>query len=165
MLARFVSTLARADGAEITSERADLCIAIGEAPLSAAWTAQAIALESGRDCAVGRIGEAPAVSLPAAPDQAFAGYIALVRPALDRLASRVRPGPRALPLAAKISSRVGVAELALLREQDGRYTPLCVGDCPLHALTSATHVALIDAGSEGLGAGEICAADPLDDCA
>jgi molybdopterin biosynthesis enzyme len=164
-LAQFVSTFARADGAEITRERADLCISIGDAPTSAVWSARGIALEPGRDCAIGRIGTVPAVYLPAAPDQAVAGYMALVRPALDRLGGRVRAAPRALPLAAKISSRVGVAELALLREQDGRFTPLCVGDCPLHALTSATHLALIDAGSEGLGAGDICAADPLDDCA
>jgi hypothetical protein len=101
--------------------------------------------------------------LPRTPDQAFAGYVALARPALDRLTGRVRPPPLTLPLSAKISSRVGVADIVLLAERDGCFAPLAVGDLPLHCLVAATHIAIVDAGSEGQAQGDACVADPLDD--
>ncbi len=159
----FIAHLARRSGAEVVdSATADLVITMGEAPAGADVLTHGLALEPGRDCAIGRLGATPMIALPRQPDQAFAGFIALVRPALDLLCARAPAAQVSLPLAAKISSRVGVAELVLLEVQDGSFMSLAVGDCPLQALSRATHVSLIGAGSEGHGAGDICAADPLD---
>jgi molybdopterin molybdotransferase len=158
----YIAHLTRANGAHVCEGDADLVIALGNAPAGAEIIMHGIALEPGRDCAVGMLGSTPMIVLPRQPDQALAGFIALVRPALDRLSSRTPAAQLYLPLAAKISSRVGVAELVLLKAQDGCFIPLATGDCPLHALTRATHVTLIGAASEGHGAGDSLAADPLD---
>lgn len=161
----FLTRQAQLAGAEIVlsdSSSADLVIIAGRAPPSLAWRIQGVAVEPGRDCGFGLLGAVPAIALPPAPDQMAAGWMTLVRPALDRLAARQRPAPLALPLSAKISSRVGIAELALLKEIAGMFAPLAVGDCPLQFFTLATHAALIAAGSEGHAAGETIAADPLD---
>ncbi len=160
----FLMQQAQQVGAEVVAPdaAADLVILAGE-PLDAiTWRVQGVALEPGRDCGFGFVRGAPAIALPPTSDQMFAGWMALVRPALDRLAARQRPAPLALPLCAKISSRVGLAELALLKESDGMFTPLAVGDCPMQFFSLATHATLIGAASEGHAAGEICAADPLD---
>lgn len=162
-VAAFIAHLARANGADVLEVGAsDLVVVLGEAPAGADILTYGLALEPGRDCAIGRLGATPMILLPRQPDQALAGFIALVRPALDRLCARAAAAQLSLPLAAKISSRGGVAEIVLLKARDGFFAPLAVGDCPLQALAHATHVALIGAGSEGHAAGDIFAADPLD---
>jgi molybdopterin molybdotransferase len=159
----FIAHLARANGADVSQgDAADLIIALGEAPAGADILTHGLAFEPGRDCALGRLGATPMIVLPRQPDQALAGFLALVRPALDCLCERRPAAQLCLPLTAKISTRVGVAELVLMNVQDGFFAPLAVGDCPLQALSLATHVVLVDASSEGHGAGDICAADPLD---
>jgi molybdopterin molybdotransferase len=159
----FIAHLARVNGASVVEPHdADLVIVLGEAPAGADILTRGLALEPGRDCAIGRLGATPMNVLPRQPDQAFAGFIALVRPALARLSSRRPEAQLSLPLAAKISSRGGFAEVVLLQARDGCFIPLATGDWPLQALSRATHVALIGASSEGHGAGDILAADQLD---
>ena len=84
--------------------------------------AHGIALQPGRTAAVGRIGQYPVVALPGAPDQALAAWWTLALPALDRLSGRTAAQDVTLPLARKIASSVGIAEIVLL---DASRTPGC----------------------------------------
>ena len=114
--------------------------------------AHGLALQPGRTAAVGRIGRAPVVVVPAAPDQALAVWWTLVLPVLDRLAG----GQRKIairPLAQKIASSVGIAEIALLRRQDNSWGPLALGDLPVQAIVKADAWLAIPASSEGFAAG------------
>lgn len=115
--------------------------------------AHGIALQPGRTSAVGRIGNTPVIALSGAPDQALAGWWTLAVPALDRLAERRRRRTVSLPLARKIVSQVGIAEIALLVRKDGAFVPLAVGDLPLEAIARADAGLLVPGGSEGFAAG------------
>jgi molybdopterin molybdotransferase len=115
--------------------------------------AHGIALQPGRTCAIGRIGKIPVIALPGAPDQAIAGWWTLARPVLDRLSGRLPRAPVTRPLARKIASHVGVAEIVLLQTQDGAWMPLAVGEIPLSALACADAWLAVRAGSEGFAAG------------
>lgn len=112
-----------------------------------------IALQPGRTSAVGRIGETPVLVLPGAPDHAFAAWWTLALPVLDRLSGRRPRKTVNLPLARKIASSVGIAEIALLERQRGMWTPLAVGDLSLDAIARAEACLVISGGSEGFAAG------------
>jgi molybdopterin molybdotransferase len=114
--------------------------------------AHGLALQPGRTAAVGRIGRTPVVALPGAPDQALAVWWTLVLPALDRLAGRQRQTVTR-PLARKIASSVGIAEVVLLEQQDGAWMPLAVGDLALATVARADGWLLVPGGSEGYAAG------------
>ena len=81
--------------------------------------AHGIALQPGRTAAVGRIGKTPVVVLPGAPDQALAAWWTLALPVLDRLSGRRPRKTLTLPLARKIASGVGIAEIVLLERKQG----------------------------------------------
>lgn len=114
--------------------------------------AHGLALQPGRTAAVGRIGNTPVVILPGAPDHALAVWWTLVLPALDRLAGGQRK-TRSRPLAQKIASTVGIAEIVLLGEQDGAWVPLAVGDLPLTAIARSEAWLVVPGDSEGYAAG------------
>jgi molybdopterin biosynthesis enzyme len=114
--------------------------------------AHGIALQPGRTAALGRIGSAPVIALPGSPDQALVVWLALVLPVIDALSARQRRLPLTLPLARKIASRIGVAEVALLAEDHGAWQPLAVGELPLQAIARADAWLLIPALSEGFAA-------------
>ncbi len=133
----------------------DLIIALG-----AVESAQQIALEPGREIIVTQDTGVPTICVPARLDQAFAALQTFIWPALARLSGLVRT-EKSLPLAQKIASRVGVAELALFEERDGQFHLLALGDLPLQSVARATHVSLIGAMSEGHGAGEMMSAFPV----
>jgi molybdopterin molybdotransferase len=111
-----------------------------------------LALQPGRTAAIGRIGATPVVVLPGAPDQALAVWWALVLPALERLAGGER-GTIIRPLARKIASGVGIAEVVLLAEENGAWLPLSIGDLPFTKLAQAQAWLLVPGGSEGYAAG------------
>jgi molybdopterin molybdotransferase len=114
--------------------------------------AHGLALQPGRTAAIGRLGHTPVVIMPGAPDSALAVWWTLVLPALERLAgSRRKTATR--PLARKIASSVGIAEIALLEEQDSAWMPLAVGDLPFTAIARAKAWLLVPGGSEGYAAG------------
>jgi molybdopterin biosynthesis enzyme len=115
--------------------------------------AHGLALQPGRTAAIGRIGAVPVIALPGAPDQALAIWWTLVRPALERLSGGSRRETVSLPLARKIASHVGIAEVALLEEKDGAWMPLAVGDLPWATLARAQAWLLVPGGSEGYAAG------------
>ena len=115
--------------------------------------AHGIALQPGRSSAVGRIGKVPVVALPGAPDQAFAAWWTLALPALDRLSGRRPRKSLNLPLARKIASAVGIAEVVLLQRKQGSWITLAAGDLSLDAIARAEAWIVIAGGAEGFAAG------------
>jgi molybdopterin molybdotransferase len=115
--------------------------------------AHGLALQPGRTTAAGRIDATPVIVLPGAPDQALAAWWTLALPALDRLSGRpVRP-TITRPLARKIASLVGVAEIVLLDEEDGAWLPLAIGELSLAVIARAKAWLLVPGGSEGYALG------------
>jgi molybdopterin biosynthesis enzyme len=115
--------------------------------------AHGIALQPGRTSAVGHIGRTPVVVLPGAPDQAFAAWWTLVLPVLDRLSGRRPRRTLNLPLARKIASGVGIAEIVLLERKQGAWVTLAVGELSLDAIARAEAWLVVPGGSEGFAAG------------
>jgi molybdopterin biosynthesis enzyme len=128
-----------------------------------ALIAHNVALRPGRSTAIGRLGATPVVALPAAPEQGFAAFFALVRPVLDRLSGMSDRQKTILPLARKISSTVGLAEIVLVKQDKDAWVPLAVGDFSLEAIRLARGWLAIPGGSEGYAAGTPVAAWPLRD--
>jgi molybdopterin biosynthesis enzyme len=115
--------------------------------------AHGLALQPGRTAAVGRLGPVPIVALPGSPDHALAAWLALVLPLVDRLSARQLRRRMTLPLARKIASSVGIAEIALLAEEHHAWLPLAVGEWPLQAIARADAWLLVPASHEGFAAG------------
>ena len=115
--------------------------------------AHGIAVQPGRTAAVGRAGTIPAIALPGAPDQALAAWWTLALPVLDALSGREPRPAVTLPLARKIASSVGIAELALVEAIEGRWLPLAVGDLSLDAIARADAWLVVPGGAEGFAAG------------
>lgn len=115
--------------------------------------AHGIALQPGRTAAIGRIDGTPVIALPGAPDQALAGLWSLVLPVLDRLSERKPRPSETLPLARKIASRVGMAEIVLLGKADRSWMPIAAGELSLTAIAAADAWLAVPGGSEGYAAG------------
>ena len=115
--------------------------------------AHGIALQPGRTSAVGRMGKTPVVALPGAPDQAVAAWWTLALPALDRLSGRRPRKTLGLPLARKIASSVGLAEIVLLERRDGGWVTLAAGELSLESIARAEAWLTVPGGSEGFAAG------------
>jgi molybdopterin molybdotransferase len=112
-----------------------------------------IALQPGRTSAVGRLGKMPVVVLPGAPDQALAAWWTLALPVLDRLSGRRQRQTVNLPVARKIASHVGIAEIVLLERKQGMWATLAVGELSLDAIARAEAWLMVPGGSEGFAAG------------
>ena len=116
--------------------------------------AHGIALQPGRTAAVGRIGKTPVVALPGAPDQAFAAWWTLALPALDRLSGRRPRKTLNLPLARKIASSVGIAEIVLLERKQGRLGRRWrSANCRWKPSRAPKPGSLVPGGAEGFAAG------------
>lgn len=115
--------------------------------------AHGIALQPGRTAAAGRIGKVPVIALPGAPDQALAAWWTLALPVLDRLSARQPRQTLTLPLARKIASSVGIAEIVLLERNAGTWMPLVVGELSFETLACADAYLVVASGSEGFAAG------------
>jgi molybdopterin molybdotransferase len=115
--------------------------------------AHGIALQPGRTAAVGRVGSIPVIALPGAPDQALAAWWTLGIPVLDALSGLGPRQPVTLPLARKIASSVGIAELVLVEKIEGQWLPLAVGDLSLDAIARADAWLAVPGGAEGFAAG------------
>jgi molybdopterin biosynthesis enzyme len=115
--------------------------------------AHGIALQPGRTTAIGRIVNCPVIALPGAPDQAVAGWWTLALPALDRLSGREPRRTTTQPLARKIASAVGIAEIVLLKDTADSWMPLATGDLALEIIARADAWLAVPGGSEGVAAG------------
>jgi molybdopterin biosynthesis enzyme len=115
--------------------------------------AHGIAVQPGRTAAVGRIGKIPVVALPGAPEQALAAWWTLVLPVLDRLSGLAQRQLVTLPLARKIASQVGIAEIVLLERTGSVWMPLAIGEMPLATIARSDAWLLVPGGSEGFAAG------------
>ncbi|MBR0954303.1 molybdopterin-binding protein [Bradyrhizobium canariense] len=115
--------------------------------------AHGLALQPGRTAAVGRLGTVPVVALPGSPDHALAAWLALVLPLVDGLSARLPRRRITLPLARKIASSVGIAEMVLLAEEHHAWVPLAVGEWPLQAIARTDAWLLVPASHEGFAAG------------
>ncbi|WP_162292622.1 molybdopterin-binding protein [Hartmannibacter diazotrophicus] len=156
--------------AAIRSAPADLCIVVGGTGFgeddrtvealstSGMLLAHGLALSPGRTTATGRWEGMPIIALPGLPEQAFGGLLALVEPSIHLLAGSDGPALAMRSLARKISSTVGVSEIALLQSHGDGWMPISVSDLTLASVRRADAWALIPAASEGLGAGSPLAA-------
>jgi molybdopterin molybdotransferase len=115
--------------------------------------AHGLALQPGRTSAVGRIGKIPVIALPGAPDQALAAWWTLALPVLGRLSGHRPRTTLKLPLARKVASGVGIAEVALLERKQGVWIVLAVGDLSLEIIARAEAWLAVPGGSEGFAAG------------
>ena len=95
----------------------------------------------------------PVIALPGAPDQALAVWWTIALPVMDRLSGRKPRQTATLPLARKIASGVGIAEIVLLRKADDGWMPIATGDLSLDAIEGADAWLAIPGGSEGVAAG------------
>lgn len=121
-----------------------------------------LALRPGEGAWVSRTPDAAIrVELPARFDALTGVWCALILPLLARFADAdlaVRP----LVLTRKITSMVGVTEVALLRRKADMAQPVGSGDLTLAALACANAFAILPAGSEGLAVGAVIDAIMLD---
>jgi molybdopterin molybdotransferase len=157
---RDASSVAKA----FNDERCDLIVTVGgtgvgrtDATVEAltmrdALITHGIALQPGRTTALGKADNIPVIALAGAPDQALAAWWTLVLPVLDRLSGQLRQA-KTLPLVRKISSSVGIADIALLKKSDGAWMPLATGDLSLGHIVRADAWLAVPGGSEGFAAG------------
>jgi molybdopterin molybdotransferase len=115
--------------------------------------AHGIALQPGRTAAIGRLGNVPVIALPGAPDAALAAWWTLALPLLDRLSGLWPRARLTLPLARKIASGVGIAEVVLLEQVEETWLPLAVGDLSLLTIARADAWLVVPGQSEGFAAG------------
>jgi len=116
--------------------------------------AHGVALQPGRTAATGRIGNVPVIALPGAVDAALAAWWMLALPLLDRLSALWPRARRILPLARKIASSVGIAEVVLLERVEEAWLPLAVGDFSLSTIARADAWLVVPGPSEGFAAGK-----------
>jgi molybdopterin molybdotransferase len=121
-----------------------------------------IALKPG-ECAFARLAsdEAISIELPERFDAMFGAWCAVALPVIARLTG-LQPAVRRLELARKVTSTVGLVEVALLKREAGKALPLAVGDITLAAIATADAFAILPAGSEGMAAGSLIDAMALD---
>jgi molybdopterin biosynthesis enzyme len=162
---RDVASISAALSAALADNGCDLLLVIGgsgvgRSDASVAALAQVgeviahgIALQPGRTSAIGRIGTTPVIVLPGAPDHALAAWWTLALPVLDRLSGRLSRSQLTLPLARKVASLVGIAEVVLFDRKDATWIPLAVGEMPLATIARADAWLAVPAGSEGYAAG------------
>lgn len=115
--------------------------------------AHGLALQPGRTAAVGKIGATPVIAVPGAPDQALAVCLLLVQPALDLLMARSPRQDIVRPLARKVSSSIGVAEIVLLESLDDKWMPIATGQLSLDAIARSEAWFVVPGDSEGYAAG------------
>lgn len=115
-----------------------------------------MALAPGETAALGFVGPRPVLLLPGRLDAALAVWLTAGRSMLDRLAgakANEHQTSEALPLARKVTSTVGLAEVVPVRRKDGRLEPLATKYLPLSALSRSDGWILVPADSEGYQAG------------
>jgi molybdopterin biosynthesis enzyme len=115
-----------------------------------------MALTPGETAAFGFVGPRPVLLLPGRLDAALAVWLTVGRRMLDRLAaakSGEHDAAETLPLARKVTSTVGLAEIVPVRRNGGQFEPLAAKYLPLSSLARSDGWILVPADSEGFAAG------------
>ncbi len=124
-----------------------------------------VALNPGETVAFGFSGRRPVLLLPGRLDAALAAWLTIGRRMLAHLAgadiARLDETPPSLPLARKVSSSVGLAEVVPVRRVGDKVEPIAHKYLPLSALTRADGWILVPAESEGYSAGAPVSVWPL----
>jgi molybdopterin molybdotransferase len=109
-----------------------------------------IAISPGETAAFGFVAGRPVLLVPGRIDAAFAVWHLLGARILARLAGYIEDVPVVkAPLARKVSSSLGLAELVPVRLRDRKAEPIASGYLPLSALAQADGWILIPPESEG----------------
>ncbi len=123
--------------------------------------ARRLALRPGEDGAALRLDDVPILLAPDRVADALGLWFGLGLPIVRALTGASAHPREERSLSRKISSTIGVAELALLRAAGRGFDPLAVGDLPLAAIARADAWAMVPPESEGLAAGEAIEAELL----
>jgi molybdopterin biosynthesis enzyme len=123
--------------------------------------ARRLALRPGEDGAALRLDDVPILLAPNRVADALGLWLGLGLPIVRALTGASAHRREERSLSRKISSTIGVAELALLRATRRGFDPLAVGDLPLAAIAGADAWAMVPPESEGLAAGEAIEAELL----
>lgn len=121
-----------------------------------------MAITPGETAALGFIGARPVLLLPGRLDAALAVWLAIGRRLLDRVAGasfKEEPADT-LPLARKVTSTVGLAEVVPVRRLEGHADPLGSRYLALSSLARSDGWILVPADSEGYSAGTSVAVRP-----
>ncbi|MGP9819323.1 molybdopterin-binding protein [Salinarimonas sp. NSM] len=152
-------------GGEVAEGEADLVLARGGDAHGGGEpvVADGLALRPGETARLAREARGALVAhLPALESDALGAALALLPHALADLAGGAPAATTPVRLAAPVTSTVGLAEIVLLvREADGRFVPLAVGDLGLAAFARADAWALVPPEAEGYADGAILDARPL----
>ena len=155
-------------GAALATDDADAIVAIGGTgqgrndtsvqtlARAGRLVAHGIALSPGETAAFGFAGSKPVLLLPGRLDAALAVWLTLGRRMLARLtacSSNERAPAETLPLARKVTSTVGLAELVPVRRHAGQAEPLATKYLSLSSLARSDGWMLVPADSEGYSAG------------
>jgi molybdopterin biosynthesis enzyme len=125
--------------------------------------AHGLALQPGRTAAIANVGTTPIIAAPGATDQALAVCLLLVQPVLDLLTKRSPRQAVVRPLARKVSSSIGLAEVVLLEALDDKWMPIAAGQLWLDAIARSHAWLAVPGDSEGYAAGTAIGAYPLRD--
>ena len=124
-----------------------------------------VALTPGETTAFGFSGRRPVLLLPGRLDAALSSWLVLGRQVLAHLGgadtAKIEDLAPALPLARKVTSVVGLAEVVPVRRNGDRVEPVAHKYLPLSALTRADGWILVPAESEGYSAGALVSVWPL----
>ena len=115
-----------------------------------------LALTPGETAALGFVGPRPVLLLPGRLDAALSVWLVVGRRLLDRLAaarSSESDPAEMLPLARKVTSTVGLAEVVPVRRSGGQAEPLATKYLPLSSLARSDGWILVPADSEGYSSG------------
>ena len=115
-----------------------------------------MALTPGETAALGFVGPRPVLLLPGRLDAALSVWLVVGRRLLDRLAaakSSESDPAETLPLARKVTSTVGLAEVFPVRRSGGQAEPLASKYLPLSSLARSDGWILVPADSEGYSSG------------
>jgi molybdopterin biosynthesis enzyme len=122
-----------------------------------------IAVTPGETAALGFAGPRPILLLPGRLDAALAVWLLVGRRILERLAAAHNQQveqAETLPLARKVTSTVGLAEIVPVRRGEGKAEPLASKYLPLSSLTRSDGWILVPADSEGYPAGSMVQVRP-----
>jgi molybdopterin biosynthesis enzyme len=121
-----------------------------------------IALSPGDTAAVGMMDKRPVLLFPGRIDAALAGWLALGRPLLARLAGATsKPVTHSATLSRKIASSIGMTDIVLVLREGEKAEPLASGYWAMHALARANGFVTVPPESEGYPAGSRVAVSDL----